>query len=428
MITPKQIVYGLEKEEEHVGEYHFFHRLKEWSRPEVHNIAIYTPLAAAILAPLSTILDIPALSQHWYSLNDVPQLDPPACLALSGLGLFLNLLANVLLLFRFSTHTQRYTNLATRLSLVSWLGKTAVAMVNLILFGALTRNGPGFQYEQGFWSAVVSLIIAGIISIALVFHYFGTFRRHEDKDAVDIRQQGKTFMLSVQFFLSIIALQALVFSKIEDDWSFLDGIYFSVQTALTIGFGDLLPTHTSTKILVFVFSILTISQLANEVAIIVRFIESRAEERRSRWRRKYERAMHREANLKKPQATLVEEMGLIWKINAKEELISQWYDLLLSGISLILFWTLGAVMFSQIEGWTYGNALYACMILSFTIGGLSTRCSLNIRFRRLFTCSTRWKSRFRRLCLARRPGRRIFRRDLHQWSSASTPQWSADYS
>jgi hypothetical protein len=64
----KQAVYGLrgddgnEEIEEHHGPFTFIHRLKEVSKPEIKTIAMYCPLAAAILAPFSTLLDIPALS------------------------------------------------------------------------------------------------------------------------------------------------------------------------------------------------------------------------------------------------------------------------------------------------------------------------------------------------------------------------------
>jgi potassium channel subfamily K len=94
----------------------------------------------------------------------------------------------------------------------------------------------------------------------------------------------------------------------------------SRQTALTIGFGDIKPATTAGKILVFPFSVLTISQLGNEIALIIGFISSRAEERRARWRLKYEAAMHREANKLRPKASLVEEMALIHQINTREEM------------------------------------------------------------------------------------------------------------
>lgn len=192
-----------------------------------------------------------------------------------------------------------------------------MAVINLIIFGILTRNSPGYSYVEGFWCAVVSVIDSGIISFTLLIHYFFAFGRQED--SMEVRREGKRFMLSVTLFISILAIQSLAFSKIEK-WAYSDAIYFSVQTALTIGFGDFLPTTTAGKILVFIFSILTISQLGNEIALIISFISGQADKRRDRWRRLYEGAMHREAEALKPRATLIEEMALIHEINQREEM------------------------------------------------------------------------------------------------------------
>ncbi|WVQ98939.1 hypothetical protein IAU59_006071 [Kwoniella sp. CBS 9459] len=328
--------------------------------------AKYCPLVSAIFAPLSTLLDIPALTQHWYAQYGVTQPDPKASLILSAIGLALNVLANVLLVVRFSSKTTFWWRHATRWSLISWIGKTVVAGVNLIIFGILTRNAAGYQYREGFWCAVISIITAGIISITLTFHYFFAFKR-EKHDSSDIRSEGKKFMLSVTTFISILAIQSLVFSQIEG-WLYSDGIYFSTQVALTIGYGDFAPTTTAGKVLILPFSVLTISQLGNEIAQIINFMSSKAEKRREKWRKRYEKAMHREANKVRPEANLTEEMALIHEINSREELMSQMYDLMWSALSLIVFWLIGATIFSQIEGWPYGDAVYSVMILSLTIG------------------------------------------------------------
>ncbi|OCF45376.1 hypothetical protein I317_00621 [Kwoniella heveanensis CBS 569] len=338
-------------------------------RRSFKTFAKYCPLVSAIVAPLSTLLDIPALTQHWYAQNGVTQSDPKASLILSAIGLALNVLANVLLIVRFSSKTTFWWRHSTRWSLISWIGKTVVAGVNLIIFGILTRNGDGYQYVEGFWCAVISIIEAGIISITLTFHYFFAFKS-EKHDSSDIRSEGKKFMLSVTAFISILAVQSLVFSQIEG-WLYSDGIYFSTQVALTIGYGDFAPTTTAGKVLIFPFSVLTISQLGNEIAQIINFMSGKAEKRREKWRKRYEKAMHREANKIRPEANLTEEMALIHQINSREELMSQMYDLMWSALSLIVFWLIGATIFSQIEGWPYGQVwtpLYSVMILSLTIG------------------------------------------------------------
>lgn len=143
----------------------------------VAEFANITPLIAALLAPVSTLYDIPALSQPWYSLNGTTLPDPRASLVLSGVSLSLSVIANSLLVLRFSVHvarvgllekagyemkictrTDKHVSLplpsqlwrfATRISTLAWVIKTCIGVANLITFGALTRNGAGFAYLEG---------------------------------------------------------------------------------------------------------------------------------------------------------------------------------------------------------------------------------------------------------------------------------------
>jgi potassium channel subfamily K len=185
------------------------------------------------------------------------------------------------------------------------------------------QKGSGVRYVSllPVWSAtdkqVVSVCVAGIISLALLVHFCFAFNNPSSSEPSSVRSSGRKFMLSVTAFLSIIALQALVFSRLEH-WAYADGIYFSIQTALTIGYGDFTPSTAAGKVLVFPFAILTISQLGNEISLIVEFIRERSRERRKVWRDRYEGAIHREAEALKPRATLVEEMRLVHEINKRE--------------------------------------------------------------------------------------------------------------
>jgi hypothetical protein len=158
----------------------------------------------------------------------------------------------------------------------------------------------------------------------------------EQEDEREVRLEGKKFMLSVTFFLAIIGFQALAYSQLEG-WLYSDSIYFSVQwpvleplflsvdhadkafSALRIGYGDLVPTNTWAKILVFPFFILTVSQLGNEIVIIFSFIRGRTEARRDKWHKRYEGTMHAEANRLRPTGSLMQEMALIEEINRREQ-------------------------------------------------------------------------------------------------------------
>ncbi|KZP04697.1 hypothetical protein FIBSPDRAFT_386019 [Athelia psychrophila] len=231
---------------------------REWAK--------IAPLLAALIAPVTSLLDIPALTQNWYSQYGSPVKDFTASIVLSAIGLVFNLFANGLLVVRFSADG-KYWELATKVSLGCWIAKTILAVTNLAIFGIFSRNAAGFHYEEGFWCAVVSVCGAGIISLLLLFHYiFQGANRGTDDEAKKIRVSGRHFMLSIISLTTLLALEALIFSKIEG-WAYLDGIYFSVVSMLTIGFGDFEPTQTATRILLFPFAVLTIAQLANQVGM-----------------------------------------------------------------------------------------------------------------------------------------------------------------
>jgi potassium channel subfamily K len=73
------------------------------------------------MAPLSTLLDIPALTQHWYSFGEADVDDATTSLVLSAVGLGFNVLANILLVVRFSA--SKHWRIASHVSLVAWLIK-----------------------------------------------------------------------------------------------------------------------------------------------------------------------------------------------------------------------------------------------------------------------------------------------------------------
>ena len=50
--------------------------------------------------------------------------------------------------------------------------------------------------------------------------------------------------------------------------------------------------------------------------------------------------------------------------------MSQLLDLAWSALGLIVFWGVGAAMFSKIEDWGYGDALYFNVVFCLSIGEL----------------------------------------------------------
>ncbi|PWN86532.1 voltage-gated potassium channel [Acaromyces ingoldii] len=327
------------------------------------SFAAYTPLVAALLAPMSTLYDIPALSQPWYAFNGAALPDPRASLVLSGVSLAMSVIANSLLVLRFSVHVARLWRFATRLSTLAWVIKTCIGIANLITFGALARNGPGYSYLEGFWCAILSVVISGIISTLLVFQFLFHFNRSPD---ATIRFQGRTFIVSELILFGLIALEALIFSKIEG-WTYLEGIYFSVVALLSIGFGDFSPSKTSTKILLFPFAIAGIALLSNQVSLIVKASSARRKRRRQRFARLLDTRRHANLEQSHPE-TLEGEARRLHRLVQDEENASELADLLWSAVALVVFWLLGALIYRYMESWTYGNALYFNYVFFLTIG------------------------------------------------------------
>jgi hypothetical protein len=73
-------------------------------------------------------------------------------------------------------------------------------------------------------------------------------------------------------WLLLLLLIGTTFYHLEEGWSWLDALYFSVVTLSTVGYGDLGPTTPLSKIFTMVFILLGIS-------IFVSFASMLAQER-----------------------------------------------------------------------------------------------------------------------------------------------------
>lgn len=113
------------------------------------SLASSMPLLATLISPASTLYDIPALGQRWYAYEGVSISDPNDSLILSAISLACSILANALLVMRFTVHAPNRWRLAIIVSTLGWVLKTAIGIANLIVFGATKNNGPGYSYIEG---------------------------------------------------------------------------------------------------------------------------------------------------------------------------------------------------------------------------------------------------------------------------------------
>ncbi|CCG82310.1 putative Ion channel [Taphrina deformans PYCC 5710] len=339
---------------------------KEHWLATMHSVFRMFPLMACLIAPLSVLLDIPALSQPWYGYESQRLTDEKTSLILSSLSLFFNLVANILLFLRFTMANRKAYTVVTRVSMIFWLLKAATAMVNLIVFGVYHNNEPGYTYLEGFWSAIVSCFLASLSALMLLVHYFYEFDPRIALKNNDVRLRGRGFMVNVTFFMISIGIQGLIFSRIEH-WTYLDGLYFSTVSVLTVGFGDFSPTTTAGKIVLFPLVLLGIAQLAVVVSEIIDFFSQKSLDLTLATKHHIERERLRK-ELSQETIDLNEELKLLEKSQKEQDNRTELIGLGYSLLSFFCLWFIGALVFSKIEGWTYGNGLYFSYVFFLTLG------------------------------------------------------------
>ena len=65
---------------------------------------------------------------------------------------------------------------------------------------------------------------------------------------VGFRQNILTYLLGLVALTIFLTVAALVFKIWEREWTFLDAFYFSFVTMTTVGFGDMVPSESSTQL------------------------------------------------------------------------------------------------------------------------------------------------------------------------------------
>jgi hypothetical protein len=75
----------------------------------------------------------------------------------------------------------------------------------------------------------------------------------------------QAFVLAV----AIILVTGVVFYSLTEDWSIADSLYFTVIALTTIGFGDLAPSTTFTRLFTVVYAIMGVGLIGTMVHLVV---------------------------------------------------------------------------------------------------------------------------------------------------------------
>ncbi len=201
----------------------------------------------------------------------------------------------------------------------------------------------------------------------------------------------RSLMVQTMFFLGYILAGAAVYSRVEG-WNFLDAVYFTDVTVLTIGFGDFSPKTHLGRSLVFPMAaggvlflgliVSSISALVLEAAttkITLRMVEKEREKVSKKAAHK-----HEDAGLRSGQTNTFgsidsselkireQEFNLMRKVQKRAANNNRIIGLSVSGGATCILWFVGAVAFWQAEmgagNWSYFESVYFTYISLLTIG------------------------------------------------------------
>ena len=232
--------------------------------------------------------------------------------------------------------------------------------------------------------------------------FWGASSGHYSKSFALTASQ-RTLMLQTILFLAYLLLGALVFSKIEEDWDYLDAVYWANVTLFTVGFGDFATKTTVGSGLLLPYALIGVISLGLVISSIRRMILDRGRQRvgirmEEKGRRRLVKTLtkngreevlapigdnsntttNNNSNSLTPQTTSEydrrkAEFELMRSIQDRAMTRRRWMAMVTSTCTWIALWLIGALIFWETEktyqpDWGYFDSFYLCFVSLTTIG------------------------------------------------------------
>lgn len=254
----------------------------------------------------------------------------------------------------------------------------------------LKRPGENLALTQAFYYAIMAAALYFIVASFMCATVYGAYKEHYPKE-FRLSTSQRTLMLQTISFMVYMVGGGAVYAKIEG-WKFLDAVYFTDFTLLTVGTGDYTPATHLGRGLMFPYAIGGIVILGLVVGSIRSLILERGKKKLgSRFVEKKREALLKEMLKKEDKTRLIpvagekqttedgltererrkEEFSLMREIQERASTRQKWTALIISGTAWFVLWFVGAVVFWKAEhaqDWSYFQALYFAYISLLTIG------------------------------------------------------------
>ncbi|KAE8272085.1 hypothetical protein A4X09_0g248 [Tilletia walkeri] len=239
------------------------------SEDEEAKVQIYrkTPIISGILAPFSIMLEVPGFTSSWYistgrELGNVVYEKNPVLLDIGlAFSMAFAVLANLCIILRFLEVMR--PKKSTLIAMVLLTLHDSINVAALAIFGKAHAVDDGFTYSEGYWMTLGSTLASIIVNFTLIADYINTKQFRDAGSGLTRKQRELVIMtMLVLFYLSIGALIYCLLLKIN----FETALYFVVCTLFTIGFGDITPKTTASRIVLFVYAPIGIVLIALVIA------------------------------------------------------------------------------------------------------------------------------------------------------------------
>ncbi|KAJ5456793.1 hypothetical protein N7530_012067 [Penicillium desertorum] len=378
------------------------------------------PLLAATTGPLANVMSVTALVVPWRSqilsyedstagnLIQKGYPDPRWSISLNAISLCCGIVGNMFLLFNF-TQIVRYI-IALPVTIILWFLSAGIISIT-------PPVGIDRVYSQGYWSAVIAAVLYFILSIVLMINMLGYFLGKYPQH-FSLTGEQRTLILQMTALVVWLLIGAAIFQRVVGI-SFADALYFSDVTVLTLGYGDITPTNSVGRGLIWPYAVIGIIILGLVVQSIFKFvrevhydnvIQKHIEQKRqyaleqsigfdelnssqgkhptsgevitppaltrqgsrTHHHRPIRNTINALATRRRPRILVMREekdrFDAMRRIQSDTMRFRRWNNLVISIVAFGVVWCCGAVVFWKLEDITYFESLYFCFASLLTIG------------------------------------------------------------
>ena len=310
-------------------------------------------------------------------------------LAVNGVSLGLAIIANFSLLLNMARRLS--FSIAQPITIVGWYLSSFLLIADLASIIHIVKvPGQRRALTQAFYYAIFAAALYFIIASLMVFTVIGAWRGHYPKE-FKLNTSQRTLMLQTISFMIYMVGGAGVYAKIEG-WMFLDALYFTNYTLLTVGIGDYAPSTHLGRGLLFPYAIGGIVILGLVIGSIRSLVLERGKKKLGSRLVEKKRELLLKRMIEKDETDKLNpiqskqhakevgmserdrrqaEFELMREIQTQASTRQKWQALFISGSAWLFLWLVGAVVFYKAEHeqqWTYFQSLYFAYTTLLTIG------------------------------------------------------------